>query len=86
MHETNRAGGDEQVERALDELMRATDAFVTSWSAAVRRFAVEPAAMTRFRELHEVGLGPVVHSPIKPIAELAPHRGEHPLWDCYLDG
>ena len=49
MRDPDAATTDEQAKQALDDLIRATDAFVTSWTNAVRRFAAEPAALTRFR-------------------------------------
>ncbi len=86
MLEATASTGDDQIERALDELMRATDAFVVSWSTAVRRFAAEPTALTRFRELHEAGLAPIARSDPKPVAEFIPHASPHPLWDAQIDG
>lgn len=86
MQDTDPATGDEQVEQALDELMRATDAFVVSWAAAVRRFAVEPVALRRFRELHEAGLAAANRARTTFVPEFTPLADAHPLWDRALDG
>ena len=87
MRDPDTATTDEQAEQALDDLIRATDAFVTSWTDAVRRFATEPPALTRFRATHPPGLafldsGTRRASP----ATIRPWEHPHPLWDRDLDG
>ena len=83
MQEATPSTSDDQVDHALIDLMRATDAFVSSWAIAVRRFAEEPAALTRFRELQQASPPPPADiSTIGMPLLLHPH----PLWDRDLDG
>ena len=84
MHEANPATSDDQIDHALIDLMQATDAFVSSWANAVRRFAAEPAALTRFRELQRTSLLSLNDRDAAPTAAMTTHP--HPLWDRYLDG
>ena len=87
MREPDLTTDEERAEHALDDLIHATDAFVASWTSAIRRFAAEPPALTRFRATQTPGLTFLDHDirqtssvPIRPWAH------PHPLWDRDFDG
>lgn len=71
----------DDLERSLGEFLEGMDAFVASWSAALRRFAEEPAALRHFRdrpvdELRRTG----------PRFDAPPIPPRDPMWDRDLDG
>ena len=80
--------GTQEIERGIAEFMQAMDAFISSWTDAVRRFADEPVALKRFRENREApsprrdGDRTTTVFEIRPVATAFPH----PLWDRELDG
>ena len=87
MREPNPTTADERAEHALDDLMRATDAFVLSWRAALHRLAAEPPALTRFRQIQSLGLAVLDDDTQRPAPLIArPWSHPHPLWDRDLDG
>lgn len=78
MHETH---SEEDLDRAMEEFLRATEGFITSWTEAVRRFGGGPPAMGMIRDHCEI---PRRTSP--SAFAMLPPEGVHQLWDREIDG
>ena len=73
--------GERDLDLAVGEFMQATEAFIASWTDAVRRFAAEPVVLRQLRENSTTPRGDEYRAPVE-----AGPAAPHPLWDRDLDG
>ena len=72
---------DEQLARGLGRFLEEMDAFVASWSGAIRRFAAEPTSMLVDRDHPDPEPRPIGRRRFAP-----PLVGHDLMWDRELDG